>query len=200
MTLLDLTIVNIAIPDMRRALHASLAEVGWVINAYIIVLAVLMITAGRLGDLRGRRTLFLTGVAVFTVASAASGLSQNVIELIAARVVQGLGGTLLLPQTMAIIIAIFPSNRRGAALGLGQCGRAGYHRRPHRRRHAGHLARLAVDLLRQHPGGRHRDRARQLRYPAGADRPAAAAGPARRAHRDRVPGRDHVRPGRRAKL
>src|SRR5450755_541524 len=118
MTLLDLTIVNIAIPDMRRALHASLAEVGWVINAYIIVLAVLMITAGRLGDLRGRRTLFLTGVAVFTVASAASGLSQNVIELIAARVVQGLGGALLLPQTMAIIIAIFPSNRRGAALGV----------------------------------------------------------------------------------
>ena len=56
MTLLDLTIVNIAIPDLRRSLHASLAEIGWVINAYIIVLAVLMITAGRLGDLRGRRT------------------------------------------------------------------------------------------------------------------------------------------------
>ena len=118
MTLLDLTIVNIAIPDMRRALHASLAEIGWVINAYIIVLAVSMITAGRLGDLRGRRTLFRAGVAVFTLASAASGLSQNATELIAARVVQGFGAALLLPQTMAIIIAIFPSHRRGAALGV----------------------------------------------------------------------------------
>ena len=85
MTLLDLTIVNIAIPDMRHDLHASLAEIGWVINAYVIVLAVLMITAGRLGDLRGRRNLFITGIAVFTLASAAAGLSQNGAELIGAR-------------------------------------------------------------------------------------------------------------------
>jgi EmrB/QacA subfamily drug resistance transporter len=118
MTLLDLTIVNIAIPDMRRGLHASLPEIGWVINAYIIVLAVLMITSGRLGDLRGRRNLFIAGVAVFTLASAASGISQNAGELIAARAVQGLGAAMLLPQTMAIIIAIFPGHRRGAALGV----------------------------------------------------------------------------------
>jgi EmrB/QacA subfamily drug resistance transporter len=118
MTLLDLTIVNIAIPDMRRDLHASLAEIGWVINAYVIVLAVLMITAGRLGDLRGRRSLFITGIAVFTLASAASGLSQTGAELIAARVVQGFGAALAMPQTMAIIIAIFPRERRGAALGV----------------------------------------------------------------------------------
>src|ERR1700761_6879258 len=77
MTLLDLTIVNIAIPDMRRDLHASLAEIGWVINAYVIVLAVLMITAGRLGDLRGRRNPFIGGLAPCTLASAASGLSQT---------------------------------------------------------------------------------------------------------------------------
>jgi len=118
MTLLDLTIVNIAIPDLRRSLHASLAEIGWVINAYVIVLAVLMITAGRLGDLRGRRPLFLAGVAVFSLASAAAGLSQTAVELIAARAVQGLGAAMLLPQTMAIIIAIFPAHRRGAALGI----------------------------------------------------------------------------------
>ncbi|MBV9795014.1 MAG: DHA2 family efflux MFS transporter permease subunit [Actinobacteria bacterium] len=118
MTLLDLTIVNIAIPDMRHDLHASLAEIGWVINAYVIVLAVLMITAGRLGDLRGRRNLFIIGIAVFTLASAASGLSQTGTELIGARVVQGLGAALLMPQTMAIIIAIFPRERRGAALGV----------------------------------------------------------------------------------
>jgi EmrB/QacA subfamily drug resistance transporter len=118
MTLLDLTIVNIAIPDLRRDLHASLAEIGWVINAYVIVLAVLMITAGRLGDLRGRRNLFITGIAVFTLASAASGLAQTGTELIAARVVQGLGAALAMPQTMAIIIATFPRERRGAALGV----------------------------------------------------------------------------------
>ena len=118
MTLLDLTIVNIAIPAMRRGLHASLPQIGWVINAYIIVLAVLMITAGRLGDLRGRRSLFIVGVIVFTLASAASGISQTAAELIAARAVQGLGAALLLPQTMAMIIATFPANRRGAAMGI----------------------------------------------------------------------------------
>ncbi len=118
MTLLDLTIVNIAIPAMRRGLHASLPQIGWVINAYIIVLAVLMITAGRLGDLRGRRSLFIAGVAVFTLASAASGVSQTAAELIAARAVQGLGAALLLPQTMAVIIATFPASRRGAAMGI----------------------------------------------------------------------------------
>ncbi len=118
MTLLDLTIVNIAIPAMRRGLHASLPQIGWVINAYIIVLAVLMITAGRLGDLRGRRSLFIAGVTVFTLASAASGLSQTAAELITARALQGLGAALLLPQTMAVIIATFPASRRGAALGI----------------------------------------------------------------------------------
>jgi EmrB/QacA subfamily drug resistance transporter len=118
MTLLDLTIVNIAIPAMRRGLHASLPQIGWVINAYIIMLAVLMITAGRLGDLRGRRNLFIAGVAVFTLASAASGISQTAAELIAARAVQGLGAALLLPQTMAMIIATFPASRRGAAMGI----------------------------------------------------------------------------------
>jgi EmrB/QacA subfamily drug resistance transporter len=118
MTLLDLTIVNVAIPAMRRGLHASLPQIGWVINAYIIVLAALMITAGRLGDLRGRRNLFIAGVTVFTLASAASGLAQSAPELIAARAVQGLGSALLLPQTMAVIIATFPASRRGAAMGI----------------------------------------------------------------------------------
>src|ERR1700728_2805077 len=118
MTLLDLTIVNVAIPDMRRSLHASLAQIGWVLTAYIIVLAVLMITAGRLGDLRGKKNLFITGVALFTVASAACGLAQNAPEIIAARSIQGPGAALLMPQTMAVIIATFPAQRRGTALGV----------------------------------------------------------------------------------
>ena len=77
MTLLDLTIVNIAIPDLITKLHASLDDVLWVINAYALVLAVLVITAGRLGDLIGPRIMFMGGVAVFTAASAACGLAPS---------------------------------------------------------------------------------------------------------------------------
>jgi EmrB/QacA subfamily drug resistance transporter len=118
MTLLDLTIVNIAIPSMIQALDASLDEILWIVNAYVLVLAVLLITAGRLGDLRGQRNLFAAGVAVFTLASLACGLSGNADFLIAFRAIQGLGAAMLMPQTMAIIIATFPAERRGSALGV----------------------------------------------------------------------------------
>ena len=118
MTLLDLTIVNIAIPNMIQHLHASLDEVLWVLNGYILILAVLLITAGRLGDVHGPRNLFIAGVALFTLASLACGISQNPAELISARVVQGLGAALLMPQTMTIIINTFPAHRRGAAMGI----------------------------------------------------------------------------------
>ncbi|HEY6794038.1 MAG TPA: DHA2 family efflux MFS transporter permease subunit [Kineosporiaceae bacterium] len=118
MTLLDLTIVNIAIPSMIDQLHASLDEVLWVLNGYVLVLAVLLITAGRLGDLFGQRNVFIAGVALFTVASLACGASQSPGELIVARLVQGLGAAALMPQTMALIIATFPADRRGAALGV----------------------------------------------------------------------------------
>jgi MFS family permease len=118
MTLLDLTIVNIAIPDMVSALDASLDEILWVVNAYVLVLAVLLITAGRLGDLRGQRNLFAAGVVVFTLASLACGLAPNPSLLIAFRAVQGVGAALLMPQTMAIIIGTFPADRRGTALGI----------------------------------------------------------------------------------
>ncbi|MEV4255055.1 DHA2 family efflux MFS transporter permease subunit [Spirillospora sp. NPDC049652] len=118
MTLLDLTIVNVAIPSMIDKLHASLDEVLWVTNAYILVLAVLLITAGRLGDLWGKKNLFIAGVVLFTLASLACGIAQDPTQLIAARAVQGLGAALLMPQTMSIIIATFPPEKRGAALGV----------------------------------------------------------------------------------
>jgi EmrB/QacA subfamily drug resistance transporter len=118
MTLLDLTIVNIAMPSMIDQLHASLDEILWVVNAYVLILAVLLITAGRLGDVRGQRNIFIFGVAAFTVASLLCGISQNPAELIAARCLQGLGAAMLMPQTMAIIVATFPPQRRGAALGI----------------------------------------------------------------------------------
>ena len=118
MILLDTTIVNVAIPAMSAGLNTTLDEVLWVLNAYILVYAVLLITAGRLGDLYGQRNLFAIGLAVFTIASALCGLSQNASQLIAARVLQGIGGALLTPQTLAILTSLFPPERRGAAFGI----------------------------------------------------------------------------------
>ncbi|HEY1639142.1 MAG TPA: DHA2 family efflux MFS transporter permease subunit [Streptosporangiaceae bacterium] len=118
MTLLDLTIVNIAIPNMISKLHASLDDILWVINAYALVLAVLLITAGRLGDLLGQRRVFFGGVALFTIASAACGFAPGAGWLIAFRAVQGLGAALLMPQTLAMLTMVFPAERRGAAFGV----------------------------------------------------------------------------------
>jgi len=118
MIMLDTTIVNVAIPAMSKGLNATLDEILWVLNAYILVYAVLLIPAGRLGDLFGQRNMFALGLAVFTVASALCGFSQNSTELIAARIVQGVGGALLTPQTLAILTSIFPPERRGAAFGI----------------------------------------------------------------------------------
>jgi EmrB/QacA subfamily drug resistance transporter len=118
MVLLDITIVNIAIPSMIDGLKASLDQILWVLNAYTLTYAVLLITAGRLGDRFGQRTLFAVGLAVFTAASALCGFAQDPNQLIFARVLQGLGGALLTPQTLAILTSIFPPERRGAAFGI----------------------------------------------------------------------------------
>jgi EmrB/QacA subfamily drug resistance transporter len=118
MILLDTTIVNVAIPAMSTGLNTTLDQILWVLNSYILVYAVLLITAGRLGDLYGQRTLFAIGLLVFTIASALCGFSQNVGQLIAARIVQGVGGALLTPQTLSILTSIFPPERRGAAFGV----------------------------------------------------------------------------------
>jgi len=118
MILLDTTIVNVAIPAMSAGLNTTLDEVLWVLNGYILVYAVLLITAGRLGDLYGQRNLFAIGLTIFTLASALCGFSQNASELITARVLQGIGGALLTPQTLAILTSLFPPERRGAAFGI----------------------------------------------------------------------------------
>ena len=118
MILLDTTIVNVAIPSMSTALNTTLDQILWVLNAYILVYAVLLITAGRLGDLFGQRNLFAVGLFVFTTASALCGLAQNPEQLILARILQGVGGALLTPQTLAILTSIFPPERRGAAFGI----------------------------------------------------------------------------------
>jgi EmrB/QacA subfamily drug resistance transporter len=112
MTLLDLTIVNIAIPNLVDGIHASLDEVLWVLNAYSLVFAVLLITSGRLGDIYGPRNLFAAGIVVFTLASVASGLAQNPTQLILARAGQGLGAALIAPQGLPLLLSLFPPDRR----------------------------------------------------------------------------------------
>src|SRR2546429_2626140 len=118
MIMLDTTIVYVATPSILSSLDASLDEVLWVFNGYLLTYAVLLITAGRLGDLFGPRQLFALGLVVFTAASALCGLSTDATQLIAARVLQGVGGALIAPQTLTILMAIFPPERRGAAFGI----------------------------------------------------------------------------------
>ncbi len=119
MIVLDTTIVNIALPSIIDGLHAGLDQVLWILNAYILVYTVLLITAGRLGDIFGPRTVFVAGMAVFTLASAVSGLTPDIQLLIVARIVQGAGAALMTPQTAAIITGTFERDRRGAAFGIG---------------------------------------------------------------------------------
>jgi EmrB/QacA subfamily drug resistance transporter len=116
--LLDTTIVNVATPTMLVSLHATLDQILWVLNGYLLTLAVLLVTAGRLGDIWGQRNLFVAGLGVFTLASVVCGLSQDANQLIAARVVQGIGAAILSPQALVLVTSIFPAERRGAALGI----------------------------------------------------------------------------------
>ncbi|MGK5522988.1 DHA2 family efflux MFS transporter permease subunit [Micromonospora sp. URMC 107] len=116
--LLDTSIVNTAVPDMMRSLDTGIDSMLWVLNGYLLALASLLIVAGRLGDLFGPRTVFMAGMAVFAVASVLCGAAQSPAQLIAARVVQGVGAAALLPQALVLISGIFPAARRGAAFGI----------------------------------------------------------------------------------
>src|SRR5260370_23752383 len=103
---------------MSTGINVTVDQIVWVITAYLLVYSVLRTTAGRVGGLFGQRNLFAIGLFVFTVASALCGLAQNSEQLIAARILQGTGGALLTPQTLAMITSIFPPERRGAAFGI----------------------------------------------------------------------------------
>jgi EmrB/QacA subfamily drug resistance transporter len=118
MTLLDLTIVNVAIPSILDGLNASLDQILWVLNGYSLAYAVLLITTGRLGDIVGPRNLFVVGMGVFTVASALSGLAQDPTQLILARAAQGLGAAILAPQGMPILLSIVPPKQRGSMFAI----------------------------------------------------------------------------------
>ena len=118
MILLDQTIVAVATPDLQTELGASLNQVVWVTSIYLLFFAVPLLVTGRLGDRYGQRNIYLIGMAVFTISSLACGLSPTVEILIIARAIQGIGASLITPQTMSVINRIFPRHRRGAAMGM----------------------------------------------------------------------------------
>jgi EmrB/QacA subfamily drug resistance transporter len=118
MDMIDLTIVNVALPTIRRDLHASATQLEWVVSGYMLAFAAALIIAGSLGDLFGRKRIFLLGVGLFGVASLGAGLSQSPAQLIACRVVQGLAAAAMAPQVLATFRTMFAARERGQAFGL----------------------------------------------------------------------------------
>jgi EmrB/QacA subfamily drug resistance transporter len=117
MAFIDGTVVNVALPVLQTTFHATVVDVQWVVESYGLFLSSLILAGGALGDLFGRRRMFLIGVGIFAIASAACGLASSVVQLIIARCVQGLGAALLVPGSLAIIGATFDEKSRGKAIG-----------------------------------------------------------------------------------
>jgi EmrB/QacA subfamily drug resistance transporter len=117
MIMLDNTVVNVALPSIQRSLHASTTTLEWTVNAYTLSFAVLLVTGGRLGDLFGRRAIFLAGVVIFALSSGAIGFSPSDTWLVGWRAVQGVGSALMMPATLSIITNAFPAQERGKAIG-----------------------------------------------------------------------------------
>ena len=118
MLLLDITVVNVALPDIRRELGASFSDLQWVVDAYALGLAGLMLAMGSLADLLGRRRIFVIGLGLFVLASLICGLSTTPTMLNLFRGVQGIGGAMMFATSLALIAQEFPPNERGTAFGL----------------------------------------------------------------------------------
>ena len=117
MAFIDGTVVNVALPSLQKNLNATVIGVQWVVEAYSLFLSALLLVGGSLGDRYGRKLIFLIGITLFALASVACGLAVSIDQLIAARAVQGIGGALLVPGSLAIISASFPPDQRGRAIG-----------------------------------------------------------------------------------
>jgi EmrB/QacA subfamily drug resistance transporter len=118
MIMLDNTVVNVALKTMQSDLHVSQSGLEWVVVAYALTFASLMITGGKLADMFGRRKIFMTGLVIFTLASLACGLSSSLGWLVASRAAQGVGSALMNPATLSIVVATFPPKQRGQAIGI----------------------------------------------------------------------------------
>jgi EmrB/QacA subfamily drug resistance transporter len=117
MIMLDNTVVNVALPSIQKDLGASISGLEWTINGYTLSFAVLLATGGRLGDIFGRRRMFLSGVVIFALSSATAGFAADETSLVISRVVQGVGAALMMPGTLSIITDAFPAHERGKAMG-----------------------------------------------------------------------------------
>src|ERR1700680_4273867 len=117
MAFIDGTVVNVALPALQASFHATVVDVQWVVESYGLFLSALILVGGSLGDLFGRRLIFLAGVAIFAAASAGCGLASNIHQLIIARSIQGVGAALLVPGSLAIISTSFDEKSRGQAIG-----------------------------------------------------------------------------------
>ena len=118
MAMLDNTVVNVALPTLNRELGASVSDLQWIVDGYVLALGSLLLTGGILGDRYGRKRMFLTGLTIFTLASLGCGMSQSSSQLIGFRVLQGVGAALLLPGTLSILTVTFPPHERAKAIGL----------------------------------------------------------------------------------
>src|SRR3954466_11690549 len=118
MLLLDITIVNVALPDIEQSLGASLADLQWVIDAYALTLAALLLTAGSLADLYGRRRTFAVGIVVFTAGSLLCGLAPSPLFLTLSRAFQGIGGAIMFSTSLALLSSAFRAGDRGVAFGV----------------------------------------------------------------------------------
>jgi len=118
MIMLDNTVVNVALPSIQKDLGASISGLEWTINGYTLSFAVLLATGGRLGDIFGRRRMFLFGVVIFALSSATAGFAPDTTSLVLSRVVQGIGAALMMPATLSIITDAFPPGERGKAMGM----------------------------------------------------------------------------------
>ena len=117
MIMLDNTVVNVALPSIQNDLGASISGLEWTVNGYTLSFAVLLATGGRLGDIFGRRRMFLAGVIIFALSSATAGLAPSETALVVSRIVQGVGAALMMPGTLSIITDAFPAHERGKAMG-----------------------------------------------------------------------------------
>jgi EmrB/QacA subfamily drug resistance transporter len=118
MVLLDVSIVNVALPSIARGLHADDSDLQWIVSGYALTFGLVLVAAGRIGDARGRRATLITGLVLFTLASAACGAAQNATMLVVARLVQGVGGGLVTPQNSGLIQQLFRGEERARAFGL----------------------------------------------------------------------------------
>jgi len=118
MLLLDITVVNVALPDIQKSLHSSFADLQWVVDAYALTLAAFLLTAGVIGDMFGRRRVYAVGVVIFSVSSLACGLSTTPLMLNLSRAVQGVGGAVMFATSLALIAQAFSGKQRGTAFGI----------------------------------------------------------------------------------